>query len=93
MTRDQRQHTTDPGISAGHIADRVVDQVWEQTHDYGQAVVAGLEAYQGVIKENFLDEFAPCPNEECPCFGSSERVDYSHVGFRFYCHGCSQTFD
>jgi hypothetical protein len=93
MTRDQRQHTTEPSISAGHIADRVVEEVWSQTHDFGQALIAGSEAHNGVLKENILDEFPPCPNEQCSCFGSSGRVAYSHVGFTYYCYECGDTFN
>lgn len=93
MTRDQRRYTTDPSISAGHIADRVVDEVWSQTRDLGQALVAGSEAFKGVLKENVLDEFPPCPNEQCACFGNPGRVAYSHVGFTYYCHECGDTFD
>jgi hypothetical protein len=92
MTRDQRQHTSDPAVSAGHIADRVTNEVWGKTHNFGEALLAGSEAYTSVIKENILDEFPPCPNEECESFGSSAQVADSHVGFRYYCYGCCQTF-
>lgn len=93
MMRDQRQHTTDPGISAGHIADRTVNEVWNKTNDFGQALVAGPETFEGVLKENILDEFPTCPNDQCTCCGSPARVAYSHVGFRYYCYECCQTFD
>jgi hypothetical protein len=85
-------HTKDPGVSAAHIADRVVDKVWAQTHNLDKALTAGSEAYVGVLRENILEEFPPCTNEVCECYGSPARVAYSHVGCRYYCYECCNTF-
>ncbi len=93
MTRDQRNHTADRAVSAGHAADRVVEQVWQQTGDGTQALLAGSEAYRGLLKENILDEFPPCPNDACELHGSPARVAHSHVDGQYYCYECCQTFD
>lgn len=94
MTRDQRQHTRDPGVSAGHIAERVFEKAWEQTHNFDQAVSAGQEAYTGFLEERILDEFPPaCPNTECASYGSRMKVGIGHGGARYYCYGCCKTFN
>jgi hypothetical protein len=83
-------HTKNLAKSAEHAANRIEAMVWEQTHDVGQAMLAGCEAYQGMLKENILDMLPECQNPTCDFHLSSDMVTNSSNGLRHFCNACSQ---
>jgi len=54
--------------------------------DLGEIVAKAKDRQGGV------QEYPPCPNKDCECYGSSARIARSHVGKDYYCYECCQTF-